>query len=233
MLQRSLDLVGAAVGLVLASPLLLVLACLIRLDDGGPVLFAQTRVGAAREPFCVFKLRTMRDGTVTRVGRWLRATGLDELPQLVNMLRGEMSLIGPRPLTAADVERLGWTDEAHAVRWSVRPGVIGLAQLYAGRGRRLSWFLDVAYVRARNLALDLGILAATVAIGLVGKRRVRGWLRARRRRSTELRSRAACARRTTDAASRGEAPVYVPERAPCRVPSSAAASASMNRLHHA
>src|SRR5690606_2482111 len=112
-------------------------------DDGGPVLFTQTRVGADRTPFRIYKFRTMRDGKTTRVGRWLRATGLDELPQLVNMLLGDMSLIGPRPLTFEDVARLGWDDGRHDVRFSVRPGVIGLAQLYAGRGKRLSWFLDV------------------------------------------------------------------------------------------
>src|SRR5690606_26770390 len=160
-LQRPIDIAVAASGLVLASPLLLLIAWLIRLDDGGPVLFTQTRVGADRKPFRIYKFRTMRDGVTTRIGRWLRQTGLDELPQLVNMLRGEMSLIGPRPLTGEDVERLGWDDDAHAVRWSVRPGIIGLAQLYAGRGKRLSWFLDVTYVRDRRLALDLGIFAAT------------------------------------------------------------------------
>ncbi|MFS8609123.1 MAG: sugar transferase, partial [Gammaproteobacteria bacterium] len=169
-------------GLVLASPLLLVIAGLILVDDGGPVLFTQTRVGADRTPFRIYKFRTMRDGKTTRVGRWLRATGLDELPQLVNMLLGDMSLIGPRPLTFEDVERLGWDDRRHDVRFSVRPGVIGLAQLYAGRGKRLSWFLDVTYVRERCAALDLRIVLATAAIAVLGKRRVRGWLRARRRR---------------------------------------------------
>ena len=180
-LQRSIDVVVAAAGLVLASPLLLMIAWLIRLDDGGPVLFTQTRLGADRQPFRIYKLRTMRDGATTRVGRWLRQTGLDELPQLVNALRGDMSLIGPRPLTREDVDRLGWHDTAHAVRWSVRPGIIGLAQLYAGRGKRLSWFLDVTYVRDRRLALDIGIVAATAVIGVVGKRRVRCWLRTHRR----------------------------------------------------
>ncbi|MGB7217110.1 MAG: sugar transferase, partial [Gammaproteobacteria bacterium] len=182
MLQRAFDIACAAAGLVLASPLLLVIAALIVVDDGGPVLFTQTRVGAGRTPFRIYKFRTMRDGETTRVGRWLRATGLDELPQLVNMLLGDMSLIGPRPLTFEDVERLGWDDRRHDVRFSVRPGVIGLAQLYAGRGKRLSWFLDVTYVRERCAALDLRIVLATAAIAVLGKRRVRGWLRARRRR---------------------------------------------------
>src|SRR5690606_17651839 len=126
-------------------------------------------------------LRQMRECTSTSAGRWQRHTGLDAQPPPVNTLLGEMSLIGPRPLTPEDVDRLGWRDDAHAVRWSVRPGIIGLAQLYAGRGKRLSWFLDVTYVRDRRLALDVGIVAATAVIGVVGKRRVRGWLRAHRR----------------------------------------------------
>src|SRR5690606_19594911 len=87
-LQRSIDVAVAATGLVLSSPLLCLIAWMIRLDDGGPVLFTQTRVGTARAPFRIYKFRTMRDGATTRVGRWLRQTGLDELPQLINMLRG-------------------------------------------------------------------------------------------------------------------------------------------------
>ena len=180
-LQRTIDIGIAAAGLLLASPLLLAIAMLIRAEDGGPVLFTQTRVGTARRPFRIYKFRTMRDGQQTRVGRWLRQTGLDELPQLANVLRGDMRVIGPRPLTFDDVERLGWCSDAHALRWSVPPGLIGLAQLYAGRGKRLSWVLDVSYVQERRLSLDAGIVAATAVIGVVGKRRVRRWLRARRR----------------------------------------------------
>lgn len=181
MFQRHVDVTFAVAGLVLLCPLLLLIALLIRLDDAGPVLFTQLRVGHRRKTFRIYKFRTMRDGAVTRAGRWLRATGLDETPQLLNMLRGDMSLIGPRPLTADDVRRLGWDDDAHARRWSVRPGVVGLAQLYAGRGARLSWFLDSSYVRARGWRLDVAIVALSAAVGVVGKRRVRGWLRTRRR----------------------------------------------------
>lgn len=182
MAQRMMDVIVAVSALLVLSPLLVLIAVLIRLEDGGPALFVQTRVGAGRQPFRIYKFRTMRDGRVTGFGQRLRATGLDELPQLVNMLRGDMSLIGPRPLTDADVARLKWDDDAHALRWRVRPGIIGLAQLYAGRGARLSWFLDAAYVRERRLDLDLGIVAMSAAISVIGKRRVRAWLRGRRRR---------------------------------------------------
>jgi lipopolysaccharide/colanic/teichoic acid biosynthesis glycosyltransferase len=179
MSRRCFDCVAAALGLAVLSPLFLVIALSIRLDDGGPVLFTQQRLGRFRRPFRIYKFRTMRDGVVTRVGAGLRATGLDELPQLVNLLRGDMSLIGPRPLTSADVERLGWNDGAYDARWRLRPGIGGLAQLYAGRGARVSWFLDRRYVRERSLQMDFAILFATAAVSLAGKRRVRTLLRPR------------------------------------------------------
>lgn len=176
----------AAAALLAAAPLMALIAWLIRLDDGGPVLFLQTRVGEARRPFRIVKLRTMRDAQVTRVGRWLRATGLDELPQLWNVMRGDMAFVGPRPLTAADVDRLGWDDDAHAQRFACPPGVIGLAQLYAGRGKRLSWFLDVTYVERRTARMDVAIVAATAVVALLGKRQVRRALRSLRRMRRSL-----------------------------------------------
>lgn len=180
MIKRYFDLLSAFAALVLLSPLLLLIACMIKRDDGGPALFTQMRVGKRKRPFRIYKFRTMDEGRVTRVGEWLRSTGLDELPQLVNVLRGDMSVIGPRPLTPDDVERLGWHAPAYALRWSVRPGIIGLAQLYAGRGARLSWFLDRCYVtRQTRLTLDAAIVVLSAGIALVGKRRVRRWLRAR------------------------------------------------------
>ncbi|HEX6997118.1 MAG TPA: sugar transferase [Gammaproteobacteria bacterium] len=181
MLKRCTDVAVAGIALLLLAPLLLAVGALVKLD-GGPALFVQERLGRARRPFRIYKLRTMRDGSVTRLGRVLRATGLDELPQLVNVLRGDMSLIGPRPLTEADVVRLGWHGPSHAARWSVRPGITGLAQLHAGRGARLSWFLDARYVRDGNLSLDLAIVGLSAAVIVLGKRPVRAWLRGRRRR---------------------------------------------------
>src|SRR5690606_39156160 len=181
MLRRCFDFSVAILGLAVLGPLLLVVGGLIRLDDGGPALFTQTRLGRGRRPFRIYKFRTMLDGTITRHGRWLRATGIDELPQLLNLVRGEMSLIGPRPLTAEDVARLGWDGPSHGVRWEVQPGIAGLAQIFAGRGARLSWFLDVRYVRGRTLMMDVEIVALAAAMLLIGKYRVRSWLRARRR----------------------------------------------------
>src|SRR5688572_9105243 len=114
-----LDRAGAAAALVVAAPVLGLAALLIRLCDGAPVLFRQQRLGVARRPFQLVKLRTMSNSRVTRLGRVLRELGIDELPQLVNVLRGEMSLVGPRPLTVEDVNRLGWGGARFDARWSV------------------------------------------------------------------------------------------------------------------
>src|SRR5262245_53299317 len=106
--QRLFDLAGASAGLAVFVPVMAGIAVAILMDDGWPVLFRQERIGLRRRPFQIRKFRTMRDGTVTRVGRVLRGTGLDEIPQLVNILRGDMSAVGPRPLTASDLVRFGW-----------------------------------------------------------------------------------------------------------------------------
>jgi len=184
MSKRVFDFAAAAVAIVVLCPVWLTIAALISIEDGGSPLFVQNRVGFRKRPFPIYKFRTMRDSRITRVGRVLRATGLDELPQLVNVLRGEMSLVGPRPLTPDDVTRLGWDGSAHALRWSVEPGITGLAQLYAGRGARLSWFLDRRYVESWCPRLDVVIIGLTLAIAMIGKPRVRGWLRSYSPRAT-------------------------------------------------
>jgi lipopolysaccharide/colanic/teichoic acid biosynthesis glycosyltransferase len=117
-----------------------------------------------------------RDGCVTRVGRLLRATGLDELPQFINVLRGEMSAVGPRPLVEADVVRLGWSETRHDVRWSVPPGLTGLAQVFGTRAARTSLFMDLRYVARRSLWLDVRLIALSFAVNAVGKQRVRALL---------------------------------------------------------
>src|SRR5439155_845249 len=104
--------------------------------------FRQPRVGYRRRPFSILKFRSMRDGRPTRIGRVLRANGLDEVPQFINILRGEMSGVGPRPLTAEDVDRLGWTSADVDFRWQVKPGLTGLAQLMGAGTSTASLALD-------------------------------------------------------------------------------------------
>jgi lipopolysaccharide/colanic/teichoic acid biosynthesis glycosyltransferase len=193
--KRGADVVLGLIGAQLFAPLQLVAGALICVEDGGPVFFRQERVGRRRRPFTLLKLRTMRDGRVTRVGTWLRATGLDETPQFLNVLRGDMSVVGPRPLTAADVARLGWDRAERDARFGVRPGITGLAQLFAGRSARHSRALDALYARRSSPGLDLWLVAVSFAVNVRGKARVRGLLdRARRRRrARSRRARAAAA----------------------------------------
>lgn len=138
-MKRTLDVIAALVGLVVASPLLLVAAMAVRLESAGPVIFRQERVGLDGKTFEILKFRTMRAGAVgsqvtaggdpriTRSGRWLRSTKVDELPQLVNVLRGEMSLVGPRPEVPKYVDQ--WPEEARRLVLSVRPGITDPASI--------------------------------------------------------------------------------------------------------
>lgn len=171
--KRWFDRVVTLIGLPAISWLLGGIALAILLFDGRPVLFRQQRLGRGKQPFEIYKFRTMRDGKVTAVGRVLRQTGLDETAQIINILRGEMSVVGPRPLTAADISRLGWDDAWHAGRWEIKPGITGLAQLYGGRGAKISWLMDKVYRQRLSPWLDLGILLLTFAVNILGKTRVR------------------------------------------------------------
>lgn len=171
--KRIVDVVGAVLGLVLLTPVLIVVAIAIWRQMGAPILFTQTRPGLNGRPFRMVKFRTMRDATdtsgrpladaerLTRLGRFLRGSSLDELPELWNVLKGEMSLVGPRPLL---MEYLPLYSPAQARRHDVRPGVTGWAQI---NGRNaLSWpekfALDIWYVDHRSLRLDLKILCLTL-----------------------------------------------------------------------
>ena len=172
-LKRALDLVGAGAVLVITLPIQVVVGVAVAAALGRPVLFRQERPGRDAKVFTLVKFRTMKDpdtakGLVTdeqrltRFGRLLRSTSLDELPTLLNVVRGEMSLVGPRPLLVRYLER--YTPE-QARRHEVRPGVTGLAQV-SGRNA-ISWeskfALDVDYVERRSLRLDLRILAMTIS----------------------------------------------------------------------
>ena len=182
--KRTLDLLVAGTTCAAFAPLVAGIAVAAWLEDSGSPLFAQTRVGRQRSPFTIFKLRSMREQRVTRVGRWLRRTGIDELPQFVNVLRGEMSVVGPRPLTQQDVERLGWHEPRHDWRFSMNPGITGLSQLMAAQASRSTRRLDRLYLERQSLLLDLRLIALTFAVNLVGKRNVRRWLKAAESRVT-------------------------------------------------
>jgi len=196
--KRAMDLAGALVGVLLLSPLMLAIALLIRLDSPGPVLFRQVRRGQRGRPFRMLKFRTMvadaerrlgdlessnesaggvlfklrDDPRVTRLGRFLRRSSLDELPQLINVLRGEMSLVGPRPLQLRDSDRLWIVDpEGFRHRLEVLPGITGPWQV-GGRSEtdyERMVQLDRDYAENWSLGRDLWILARTVLVVLLRK----------------------------------------------------------------
>jgi lipopolysaccharide/colanic/teichoic acid biosynthesis glycosyltransferase len=168
-LKRAVDISAAVLGLVLTAPLLLLLAALVRLDSKGPALYRQRRMGRGQRPFTITKFRSMHpDGSVTRIGRILRPLGIDELPQLWNVLTGEMSLVGPRPEVLDRVPFYLREIPGYANRHFVRPGITGWAQVNGLRGRvsiaeRLRF--DLQYVATWTLWLDLRIvLWTTVAV---------------------------------------------------------------------
>ena len=182
-MNRALDLLVAGAGLALCSPILLAAAIAIRLDSPGPVFYRHTRIGKDCVPFDLWKLRTMvvgaehqgaglyiedRDPRITRVGWFLRRFSLDELPNLFNVLEGDLAIVGPRPTVSVQVDR--YTDHQRR-RLEVRPGITGWAQVN-GRAS-LSWperiELDVWYVDHRSLALDLRILARTLKLLVTGQ----------------------------------------------------------------
>lgn len=172
-IKRGLDIIISLVGLILASPILLIVAILVRLNLGAPILFRQPRVGLNGEVFEMVKFRTMKDAKdakghllpdderLTKFGQFLRQSSLDELPELFNVLKGDMSLVGPRPLL---VEYLPLYSKEQMRRHEVRPGITGYAQIN-GRNN-ISWAkkfeLDVYYVDNYRLSLDFKILAQTV-----------------------------------------------------------------------
>jgi lipopolysaccharide/colanic/teichoic acid biosynthesis glycosyltransferase len=181
-LRRAVDIVVSATALAFASPILVVAALAIRLESPGPIVYRQRRSGLHGREFDVLKLRTMVDGAehegaglainendarITRVGALLRRTSLDELPNLVNVLRGEMSLIGPRPTLPVQVAQY---TERQRGRLAIKPGITGWAQVN-GRAS-LPWSerieLDLFYIEHRSRALDVEILRRTVSMVLGG-----------------------------------------------------------------
>lgn len=176
-LKRMFDVAGACTGLVVFAPVMAAVAIAVLIDDGRPLFFRQQRIGYRRRPFSILKIRTMRDGRTTRVGRVLRATGLDEVPQLVNVLSGEMSAVGPRPLTESDVARLGWTGEAFDFRWEAKPGLTGLAQIVGPTLPIEALELDRTYAGSWNPLLDCRLIALSFAVNVFGKVRVQQFVR--------------------------------------------------------
>jgi lipopolysaccharide/colanic/teichoic acid biosynthesis glycosyltransferase len=195
--KRAFDMGLAGLGLVASAPVWAVIAALVKWEDGGPVFYDQERSGLHGRPFSVRKFRSMvpdaeartgavqateHDPRVTRVGRLLRATAMDELPQLWNIFRGDMSFTGPRALRPGEIEVLGEREEllenvpGFARRSSVRPGLTGVAQIYAPRdiARRNKFKYDLLYVKRQSFGLDLRLIALSFWITFRGTWESRG-----------------------------------------------------------
>ena len=198
MVKRAFDVIVAGAGLVVFSPVAAVIAVLVRIEDGGPVLFSQERVGRHGRVFAAYKFRSMvpdaerhtgavqaaaDDPRVTRVGRLLRATAFDELPQLWNILRGDMSVVGPRPLrpgeadtTAAGAHLPLSAIPGYDARHRIRPGLTGLAQVRARRDlpRTGKFRYDLIYQRRATVCLDLRLILESFWISARGRWERRG-----------------------------------------------------------
>lgn len=195
--KRALDVLLSGTGLILSMPLWPLIAAAIKLDDGGDVFYTQPRVGENGRIFQVFKFRSMvpdadahgarqaaaGDSRITRVGRWLRATAMDELPQLWSIFRGDMSFVGPRALRPGEIEVNGGGElvALEAVpgfdeRCRVPPGLTGVAQIYAPRDipRRQKFRYDRVYIRNQSFWLDLRLIALSFWITFRGTWEVRG-----------------------------------------------------------
>ena len=195
-MKRLFDIALAGLGMVVSAPLWAVCAAAIKLEDGGPVFFTQERVGLGGRTFRAYKFRSMvvhaddvprqaqeGDSRITRVGRWLRATAMDELPQLWNIFRGDMSFVGPRPLLPGEIEVDGTGTPVrldqipgYVRRHSVRPGLTGLTQVIAPRDvkRPKKFRLDLLYIRRASFLLDLRLVALSFWITFRGRWEDRG-----------------------------------------------------------
>jgi len=185
--KQLVDFVGATIGLMVFGPVMLIIACLVRLSSPGPVIFKQRRVSLGGQTFDIFKFRTMyhaedeaspagwtrrNDPRITPIGKWLRATSLDELPQLFNVWRGDMSLVGPRPERPELIERFRDDWRGYMLRQHVKAGITGWAQVNGLRGdtslrKRLQY--DLAYIRNWSLGFDLKILWLTLFRGFLNR----------------------------------------------------------------
>jgi exopolysaccharide biosynthesis polyprenyl glycosylphosphotransferase len=224
-LARAVSIVGAAIGLLLCAPLLVAIGLAVKLDSRGPMFFIQPRAGRNGRPFGLIKFRTMHPadgptsewvsdnvGRITRVGHYLRHFRLDELPQLVNVLHGEMNLVGPRPHPVTNQAIFMENIAYYGLRSTVRPGVTGWAQIRYGYANNLEeetekMRYDLYYIKNRSLWLDLRIMLETVATVVFGKGATEV-----RRRSAPLRPQVtwAATRRASYAAKSVEPVQYLP-----------------------
>lgn len=154
--------------IILLPFLVLISAMLLILQRESP-FFTQSRIGLNKKRFMLFKLKSMKNGKITLAGKIIRKTGVDELPQLINIILGDMNFVGPRPLTQTDIDRLGWNDDVYKKRWDVKPGITGVAQLLNVCDKDATFQSDMMYVQQQNTRLDIKIIWQSILIPFIGK----------------------------------------------------------------
>ncbi|CEN89678.1 sugar transferase [Paraclostridium sordellii] len=185
-LKRILDIISSLLGLIVAIPIILVIAIIIKIEDNGPVFYSQQRLGKDEKNFFVYKLRSMRvdaekyggvqwaqkdDPRITKIGKFIRKTRIDEIPQLFNILKGDMSLIGPRPERPELTYKFNKEIPGFIDRLVIKPGLTGLAQVNGGYDispeEKLKW--DIIYIKNRNIFLDISIIFKTIGVVFTGE----------------------------------------------------------------
>ena len=172
-MKRLFDIVFSLVALIVFFIPMSLISLLIIFREKHPLFFKQERIGKDKKVFKIFKFQSMADQKITKTGRIIRKTGLDELPQFINVLKGDMSIVGPRALTLFDIERLNWNTDYHTIRWTTKPGITGLAQIYGGQHRLISWFWDVHYIDNHHVVKDFIIVVISFLMNIFGKTPIR------------------------------------------------------------
>jgi lipopolysaccharide/colanic/teichoic acid biosynthesis glycosyltransferase len=173
MAKRFFDILFSLVAMMVFCLPVIAIILIIKVFYSHPIIFYQERIGKNKSVFRIWKFQTLINEKPTKLGRILRKTGLDELPQFINVFVGDMSIVGPRALTNNDIIRLKWNSDYYMLRWSLKPGITGLAQIYGGQNKKTSWFFDKKYILNHGLVKDFCLLAISFMMNIFGKTRIR------------------------------------------------------------
>lgn len=172
-MKRTFDIIFSFVALLVFAIPSIFISLLLLIRERHSIFFKQERIGKNKQPFKIFKFQTMVNEVPTKTGKLLRKTGLDELPQFLNVIIGDMTIVGPRAITNYDIERLSWNDDYHTLRWKQKPGITGYAQIYGGQHRKTSWFWDKYYINNNNIFVDFAIVFISFLMNIFGKLKIR------------------------------------------------------------